>query len=82
MAKEHQDKSEKKGGKAHGGFTDNPGSGVSDSKRKKSGKGKAKMSEAAWNKLSSRQRERDYGGSRFESKSTGGTRAGRGQSEQ
>jgi len=31
-------------------------------------KGKAKMSQAAWDKLSNRQKERDYGGSRFESK--------------
>jgi len=33
-----------------------------------SSKGKAKMSQAAWDKLSNRQKERDYGGSRFESK--------------
>ncbi len=33
-----------------------------------SSKGKAKMSQSAWDKLSNRQKERDYGGSRFESK--------------
>ena len=42
-------------------------SGVYDDKRKKSNKkGKAKMSQAEWDKLSSKQRDVDYGGSRFE----------------
>ena len=36
-----------------------------------SSKGKAKMSQSAWDKLSNRQKERDYGGSRFESKGSG-----------
>ena len=59
-----------------------PRSGKNAPKKSGSSKGKAKMSQAAWDQLSNRQKERDYGGSRFESKSTGGTRAGRGQSEQ
>ena len=33
-----------------------------------SSKGKAKMSQAAWDKLSNRVNERDYGGTRFHSK--------------
>jgi len=33
-----------------------------------SSKGKAKMSQAAWDKLSNRVKERDYGGTRFHSK--------------
>ena len=67
MAKEHQDKSDKKGGKAHGGFTANPGSGVSDDKKKKSGskKGPALMSQASWDKLSKKTQEIEFHGSRF-----------------
>lgn len=44
-----------------------PRSGKNAPKKASSKKGKAKMSEAAWDRLSSRQKERDYGGSRFES---------------
>ena len=33
-----------------------------------SSKGKAKMRQAAWDKLSNRVKERDYGGTRFHSK--------------
>ena len=71
MAKEHTDKKGgKKGGKAHSGFTSDPGSGVAQSKTKKSGGKKAIMSQSAWDKLSSKQKD-DLGGSRF--RSTGGS---------
>jgi len=59
-----------------------PRSGKNAPKSSGSSKGKAKMSQAAWDALSNRQKERDYGGSRFEGSGGGGSRAGRGQSEQ
>ena len=39
----------------------------------KSKKGKAKMSQAAWDKLSRKQQEVDYGGSRFEQAGNSGS---------
>ena len=45
-----------------------PRSGKNAPKKAASSKGKAKMTQAAWDKLSNRQQERDYGGSRFETK--------------
>ena len=48
-----------------------PRSGKNAPKKSGSSKGKAKMSQAAWDQLSNRQKERDYGGSRFESKGSG-----------
>ena len=43
-----------------------PRSGKNAPKKTTPKKGKAKMSAAAWAKLSGRQRDKDYGGSRFE----------------
>ena len=43
-----------------------PRSGKNAPKKTSSKKGKAKMSQAAWDNLSPKQREVDYNGSRFE----------------
>ncbi len=73
-----------------------PRSGKNAPKKTSSKKGKAKMSQAAWDNLSPKQREVDYGGSRFETaggsrnsakeaghrESRGGPAAGRGRSAQ
>ena len=42
-----------------------PRSGKNAPKKAASSKGKAKMTQAAWDKLSPKQRDIDYGGSRF-----------------
>jgi hypothetical protein len=48
-----------------GGEHTGPRSGKNAPKSSVAKKGKPKMSQAAWDKLSSKQRDKDYGGSRF-----------------
>ena len=59
-----------------------PRSGKNAPKKTAPKKGKAKMSAEAWSKLSGRQRDKDYGGSRFmqvgsrDNQRGGGSRSG------
>ena len=48
-----------------GGEHSGPRSGKNAPKKTSPKKGKAKMSAEAWSKLSGKQRDKDYGGSRF-----------------